>query len=282
MKYYTLLFVLFIALSCSKKEDDTIPQNDIPSQNDDNQDNTDGDGQDDDTPGDDQDNTTSLIDNFDGTGALIDYTTNNASALPNVSRASGRYRAALTDNTDNKTLHYNQDQGRLDAKLVTFPFEFIARNIGIGTIADSQIAPTSDNNPYNFCGVQVHVEDFNSINSSHVVVGHRGSTGFTIEGKNTLNGDSSVNDIGENTVPEGRADIRIVGNNDKTLTVYWQRPNLTGNSSSDDWTLYNDNGLLPGTAPTYGDNVYVGLITYAFYSTGVPFVGTCDSIEIKK
>jgi hypothetical protein len=38
---------------------------------------------------------------------------------------------------------------------------------------------------------------------------------------------------------------------------------------------------LPGTTPTYGNSVYVGLITYAFSNTGVPFVGTCDSIEIK-
>ncbi|MDD7887380.1 hypothetical protein [Flavivirga sp. 57AJ16] len=258
MKYYSLLFVLFIALSCSKKEDET------PLQNEDNQDNT------------------NIVDNFDGTGPLIDFVTNNAPSLPDVSRVSDRYRAVLTDNSDNKTLHFNQDQGRLDAKLVAFPFEFIARNIGIGTIDDSQIAPTSENDPYNFAGVQVHVEDFNSINSSHVVVGHRGSTAFTIEGKNTLNGDSSVNDIGENTVPEGRADIRIVGNENKTITVYWQLPNLTSNSTSDNWTLYNGTGNLPGTAPTYGDTVYVGLITYAFYTTGVPFVGTCDSIEIKK
>ncbi|TGV04681.1 hypothetical protein [Flavivirga rizhaonensis] len=270
MKYYTLLFVLFIAFSCSKKEDDIPPQNGTPSQNEDNQE-------------DDQDNTTTdIVDDFDGTGALIDFVTNNASSLPDVSRVAGRYRAVLTDNSDNKTLHFNQDQGRLDAKLVAFPFEFIARNIGIGTIDNSQIAPTSANSPYNFAGVQVHVEDFNSINSSHVVVGHRGSTAFTIEGKNTLNGGSSVNDIGANTVPNGRADIRIVGSENNTLTVYWQLPNFTGDSTSDNWTLYNGTGNLPGTAPTYGNNVYVGLITYAFYTTGVPFVGTCDAIEIKK
>ncbi|MDO5970151.1 hypothetical protein Q4Q35_10060 [Flavivirga aquimarina] len=274
MKYYTLLFVLFIAFSCSEKEDDLSPQSDVPEQNENDQDDTTDDNQDNNT-------TTGFVDNFEGTGALVNYVTNNASALPDVLRVSGRYSAALTDNTDNKTLHYNQDQGRLDAKLVTFPFEFIARNIGIGTIENSQIAPSSENNPYNFSGVQVHVEDFNSINSSHVVVGHRGATGFTIEGKNTLNGDSSVNDIGANTVPEGRADIRIVGNENNTLTVYWQLPNLTGNSTSDDWVLYNGTGNLPGTAPTYGNTVYVGLITYAFYTTGVPFVGTCDAIEIK-
>lgn len=220
-----------------------------------------------------------LSDDFEGDGALLDYVTNNESALPDVTRKDGRYHANLTSNTDNITLHYHEDQGRLDAKKLTFPFEFIARNIGIGTKEDSQTAPTSANSPYNFCGVQVHVLDLETPSSSHVVVGHRGPTAFTIEGKNTDNGSSSVNDIGANTVPDGRADIRIVGNQDHTITVYWQVPNLT--SSDDDWTLYNGTGELPGSAPTFESEVYVGLITYAFELTGVPFVGTCDEIEIK-
>lgn len=219
-----------------------------------------------------------FIDSFNGSGALDDYVTNNASALPVVEQVSGRYRAELTNNTDNVTLHYNEDQGRLDAKLISFPFEFIARNIGIGSIEDSQIAPPHQNDAFNFCGVQVHVLDLNSPNSSHVVVGHRGTTGFTIEGKNTLNGSSSVNDNGANSVPLGRADIRIVGSEDRTITVYWQQP-ATGNQS-DDWSLYNDTGELPGVAPVFEGDVYIGLITYAFYTTGVPFVGTCDQIEI--
>ncbi|MEP3209611.1 MAG: hypothetical protein ABJN95_10500 [Maribacter sp.] len=223
---------------------------------------------------------TAFIDDFNGSGALIDYVTNNAAALPQVTQSENRYHALLTDNSNNVTLHFNQDQGRLDAKSVSFPFEFVARNIGIGTVEDSQTAGAPTNNPYVFSGVQVHVEDFNSINSSHVVVGHRGPTAFTIEGKNTLNGNSSVNDIGANTVPSGRADIRIVGNEDRTLTIYWQLPNLSHTVNSDNWTLYNGTGNLPGTPPTYGETVYVGLITYAFGSNGVPFVGTCDAIQI--
>jgi hypothetical protein len=135
--------------------------------------------------------------------------------------------------------------------------------------------------------VQVHDFDLNSVNSSHVVVGHRGDTGFTIEGKNTVNGNSSVNDNGENSAPLGRADIRVVGNSDRSLTVYWQTPNLAHLTQQDTWILYGPtwmtqpDGTLPGTTPTYGNSVYVGLITYAFSNTGVPFVGTCDSIEIK-
>nr|WP_298925353.1 hypothetical protein [uncultured Allomuricauda sp.] len=221
-----------------------------------------------------------ITDSFDGTGDLVDYVVNNASALPQVGRVDGRYRAELTDNVNDVTLHFNAEQGRLDAKLMSFPFEFIARNIGIGTLNDSQIAPTPMNSLYVFSGVQIHVESLDSFNSAHVVVGHRGNTYFTIEGKNTVDGNSSVNDIGANTVPEGRADIRIVGNQDQTITVYWQTPNLNYETATDNWQLYNETGNLPGTAPAFASNVYVGLITYAFGTNGIPFVGTCDAVQI--
>lgn len=221
-----------------------------------------------------------ITDNFDGTGDLIDWVTNNPESLPAVGRSNGRYLAEVTNNDTNITLHFNGRQGRLDAKLVSFPFEFVARNIGIGTIEDSQTAPVSDNNPFVFSGVQVHVEDFNSINSSHVVVGHRGNSAFTVEGKNTVDGGSNVNDIGANEVPEGRADIRIVGTEDRDLIVYWQRPNLDYETVEDTWNLYRGSGNLPGSTPVYGQNVYVGLITYAYGSNGLPFVGTCDAVTI--
>lgn len=207
------------------------------------------------------------------------FVTNNASALPTVGMNCDRYYAELNDNTNNVTLHFHQSQGRLDAQLISFPFEFIARNIGIGTISDTQTAPSSSGNPYIFAGVQVHVTDLNNRNSSHVVIGHRGSTGFTIEGKHTVNGSSSVNDDGANALPLGRGDIRIVGNANRTLTVYWQQPNLNPAAQADAWQLYRGTGILPGSAPLYGNDVYVGLITYAYGQTGIPFVGTADSIE---
>jgi len=47
-----------------------------------------------------------------------------------------------------------------------------------------------------------------------MVVGHRNST---IEGKITLRGDCSVNDLGESMVLEGRTDIRLAGNENRTL-----------------------------------------------------------------
>ena len=232
-------------------------------------------------------NNLSLIDQFDGNQPLL-TTINKPDSLPEITKNMGRYRANLTDNSNNITLHYNQDQGRLDAALVSFPFEFIARNIGIGRQENSQLAPSNSGNPIIFAGVQVHILDLDEANSSHVVVGHRGGTAeFTIEGKNTVNGASSVNDIGANKTPLGRADIRIVGNSDRTLTVYWQAPNLSPAMQQDTWKLYGTegnlepDGSLPGPTPAYGSSVYVGLITYAFGGSGVPFVGTCDSIEIK-
>ena len=220
-----------------------------------------------------------LSDDFEGDGPLIGYTTNNPDALPEVARVDGRYRALLVDNTDNITLHFNGDQGRLDAKQVRFPFEVIARNIGIGTVDDALTAPPPEGNPFLFAGIQVHVTDLDVRHSSHVVVGHRGSTHFTVEGKNTVDGDSRVNDAGGNIVPDGRADIRIVGNPDRTLTVSWQRPNPQPGVLGDDWILYNGTGALPGQNPPYGEEVFVGLITYAFNERGVPFVGTCDALE---
>jgi hypothetical protein len=221
-----------------------------------------------------------LSDSFDGTGPLIGYVTNNPNALPDVGRVEGRYRANLIDNTNDVTLHYHQAQGRLDAKLVTFPFEVIARNIGIGTQGNSQTAPAPVPNNYVFAGVQVHVAELSEPTSAHVVVGHRGDTHFTIEGKTTRNGQSSVNDDGANVLPLGRADIRIVGHADRTLSVQWQAPNPAPGVTADAWKPYRGTGKLPGDPqPTFGDSVYVGLITYAYGQAGIPFVGTCDALE---
>jgi len=222
--------------------------------------------------------TASDFDDFAGDGALLGYTTNNESDLPDIARVGGRYRANVTNNANDITLHFNELQGRLDAKLVSFPFEVIARNIGIGTTLDSQQAPPATGNELIFAGIQVHVPDLNSRNSSHLVVGHRGGTPFTVEGKNTRNSSSEVNDEGPSAAPAARADLRIVGNANNTLTVYWQQPRSNG--QADNWQAYNGTGNLPGLAPTYASTVYVGLITYAQGTNGIPFVGTCDSFEI--
>lgn len=231
-----------------------------------------------DDPGPVLDNGALVSDDFSGSGSLLGYTTNNPEVLPDVGRVDGRYRAEVTDNTGNQTLHFHDDQGRLDAKLVTFPFDYVARNIGVGSLDNSQVAPEPAGSAYIFSGVQVHSTDLDAADSAHVVVGHRGNTRFTIEGKNTVDGQSRVNDIGANTAPDGRADIRIVGNSDGSLTVYWQVPR-TDASAADEWQLYRGTGQLPGPTAAFGSSVYIGLITYAYGTNGVPFVGTADGIE---
>ncbi len=221
-----------------------------------------------------------VTDDFAGNGSLLNYSTNNAIAVPGVTRTNGRYRAEVLDNTGNITLHFHGAQGRLDAKVVAFPFEYIVRNIGIGTLANSQIAPPTITS-YVFAGIQAHVyPDFNSRNSSHFVVGHRGGTENTVEGKNTVNGSSTVNDAGVNVVPDGRADLRLVGLSDNTILWYYQVPNFNVGGTPDNWIAYRGTGLMPGTPPVYGDSIYIGPITYAYGSNNVPFVGTIDGIEL--
>lgn len=210
---------------------------------------------------------------------IVGAITNNARDLPDVKQVGGRYQANLTNNTDDVTLHFKRDQGRLDAWKVRFPFEVIASNIGIAPIGKPTGVHGYKTNAFNFAGLQVHTLNLNSPNSSHLVVGHRGGEAqFTIEGKNTLNGQSSVNDIGTGVAPKGRADLRIVGDKNGVLRAYWRRPGASK------WIAYGrKEGAFPGAAPVYGkagSEVYVGLITYAYGNVAVPFMGTCDKVEI--
>jgi hypothetical protein len=212
---------------------------------------------------------------------LVGFTTNKASVLPNVGKRCGKYVAELTDNANNKTLHFNAHQGRFDGVTATFPFEAIARNVGTANVGDLNSNHNTDAEAYTFVGLQVHHIDFNSLNSSHLVVGQRGNKQDTIEGKITNNGYSEMNDIGPNMLPNGRADIRYVGDADGNLTAYWQLPNTTGDSNNDNWMPYLTTGILPGVKPEWnGSSVYVGLITYASASIGVPFIGVADSLEV--
>lgn len=214
---------------------------------------------------------------------LTGFTTNNAGALPEVGKRCGKYMADVHTNANNVTLHFNQSQGRFDGVQVSFPFTVIARGAGIAPLQQPD-SPLVVSGAYLFSGVQVHHADLNNRNSAHVVVGQRGSNGNTIEGKHTRNGSSEQDDIGANALPNGRADIRIVGNADQTLTVYWQ-PHQP--DAEDNWILYEapgtgrTPGVLRGQAPVWdGNTVYVGLITYAFGQTGVPFSGVIDSFEV--
>jgi len=218
--------------------------------------------------------------------SLVGFTTNNASVLPNVGMRCGRYTAELLDNTGDQTLHFNNSQGRFDGVLLSFPFRVIARNLGIAPMNQPTAVHQPSGNAFNFVGIQVHQQDLNGLNSAHVVIGQRGGTVNTIEGKMTLNGSSQVTDIGDSALPNGRADLMIVGQNDGTLLVYWQQPNLSGNPTNDSWIAYDDYlsnppGVLPGDLPDWGvSNIYVGIITYAQGTNGVPFMGVMDSFEV--
>lgn len=124
-----------------------------------------------------------------------------------------------------------------------------------------------------------------SRNSAQIVVGHSDTVGFTVEGKNTVNAVSVFDTAGANVLPLGRADLRIVGNANRTLTVYWQAPNPSPGIQADNWTpslgsMGAGSGNLPGPAPVFGNDVYIGLTTYAAGTDGVSFVGTCDSVEL--
>jgi len=217
-----------------------------------------------------------FLDTFGGSGDLDpSWIELSPTDLPDVTQTSGRYRANLQSNTSDITLWFNAFRGRADYQAVTFPFEIIALNVGIGTVGDSQTAPPTTSTPILFCALNVNFgtlatnEDW-----SQLGVGHRGSDAtFTLEGKNTISNSSSVTDEGTNAAPLARADLRVVGESN-SLTWYYREP---GDVT---WILYNGTGDLPGTEPTFPDDVFVGLVTYAQNTTGVPFVGTCDSFQI--
>lgn len=210
------------------------------------------------------------------------YATYNAEALPIVGKKAGRYYAEVRSNVNNVTVHYNTSQGRIDAQLASFPFEVIARNMGIGQVEATQNAPSPEGSAYLLAGIIVHVLELASPNSAFVAVGHRGISPFTIEGKNTRNGVSTVTDLGPNQVPLARADLRVVGTSEGTLLVYWQHPNPDPGTQPDNWQPYGGTGALPGPAPDFGAQVYIGLITFASGDTGLPFVGTADSFHINE
>lgn len=217
-------------------------------------------------------------DTFGGSGSLTGYTTylgNDSGgdlddADIEVTQTSGRYRAHLKDNSSNQTLWFNSSQGRADGILISGDFEAIAYNIGIGTVADSQAAPTGSSSTILFCGLNVHSSTQSAQNYAHLVAGHRnGDATYTVEGKNTISGSSSVNDIGDDAAPDCRVDMRVVRSG-STLSWYYRLP---GDST---WISYT----MPGSQFTLTSSVYVNLITYAQNSTGVPFVGTCDRFVI--
>ncbi|MCG8669452.1 MAG: hypothetical protein MI867_08555 [Pseudomonadales bacterium] len=206
----------------------------------------------------------------------------NASALPDVGSMCGRYTAQVNDNSGDKTLFFNGAQGRLDGVTVSYPFEAVLRNVGIAPVDQPTQPHVVSGSAYNFVGLHVHHVDFNNINSSHLVVGQRGNTINTIEGKMTRYGNSNQNDAGHNVLPNGRADLRLTMDADGNILAFWQLPNLSQDPAEDNWIPYGGDGRLPGTNPEWGNSgqVIVGIITYAYSEAGVPFWGVAEHLEI--
>lgn len=48
----------------------------------------------------------------------------------------------------------------------------------------------------------------------------------------------------------------------------------------DDWIAYRGNGVFHGSQADFEDEVYISLFTYTYGTTSVPFVGTCDSVQL--
>ena len=63
--------------------------------------------------------------------------------------------------------------------------------------------------------------------------------------------------------------------------MYFLNSGKEPGTSPDNWIPYRGTGELPGATPAYGAEVYVGLITYAGWTNGLPFVGTCDALELR-
>ena len=70
-----------------------------------------------------------------------------------------------------------------------------------------------------------------------------------MKGKNLIDGRSKVKDIGKNTVSNGRANIRIIGREDKTIIGYWQTPILNYRRTDYGCSLYSVRANSAGATP---------------------------------
>lgn len=210
------------------------------------------------------------------TGGTLDpgiWSTYQAGSTGGVTLSGGRYRNLIDDDsgTGNRSLWFGGSQGRFDYQDPgSLSFEFIATNIGIGQLGDSQAA-VADTGDFQLCGILVHVETLATVSYRGYFVGHRGSAPFTIEAKNTSSGTSNVTDEGANfTGANTRMDLRVVGNGDGTVSFYNRAPN-----SSDPWTAATAAGFQNPEPFTVG--MRVGLVAYKFDQFAPDFVGTCDA-----
>lgn len=216
-------------------------------------------------------------DDFAGNGALRSaYQTHN-SGIVSPNRTNGRYRALFS--AGSQTGWFNADRGRADYIEVSMPFDLVALNAGIGTAADSQVAPGPDDD-FMFAFIQVLdsklIADAGTADYMHLAAGERGGV-HRIEGKATVSDSSSVTEDNTAAPPNGRADLRVTCTAAGVLTWYWRLPGDTT------WIAYNDGTNAAGTVPgqftlTTTGSVLVGMGGYGFLFTP-EFVATIDALE---
>lgn len=191
-----------------------------------------------------------------------------------VTQQDGRYRALIDDNDTNQNGWFQGNQGRADWQLISFPFEVIAFNVGAGLPGDSQTAPVPGvdvaASPYCQCSLMVHVETQATRSYQMITAGHRGSSTYAIISTSANVGSSGTNDLGDDSAPLGRADLRVVGDDVANTLEFFYR--LPGDA------IWIPHSLPVAQTPTFGENVYVGLASGTFLTASLPFVGTCDGI----
>ncbi len=224
-------------------------------------------------------------DGFEITGELSGsgWSTFNPSAVPGAAKRGGQYHSGPIAIVGSTTW-FNADRGRADWKLVSFPaagqgeIEIIAHNVGVGPAENASANLTVG--AWAFCGLIVHTSDTASPNYEFLLPSRRNGIA-TIESKTTIAGVSNPADVGANPVGPGvtRADVRVLLRSDRTVRWAFRRPR-----SGDAWTAINMGsgvGVSQGGGLTFSSgSVWVGLITYAFDSVPVPFVGTADALTM--
>jgi len=226
----------------------------------------------------------SYDDPFDGTGALDPKWLNyQAAAVPGVQRNAGFYRADITDNTSDVTLWFHGSTGRFDYQGVTFPLagvdEYVFNDVGIGPTSNPSANHVFASDAFNFCGIMIHNDSFSLPNYMFQVVGHRSFLAqSTLELKSTVDGGSSMYDVGTDAIGAGvtHCDMRVRLHSDGAVDFAYRAVGGGG------WTLPGGDGLTPTPRPALGaagDTVYLGLITYAQDTAGLPFAGTVDSVS---
>ncbi|HMR01234.1 MAG TPA: hypothetical protein PKA32_02480, partial [Candidatus Gracilibacteria bacterium] len=208
-----------------------------------------------------------VYDTFDGSGGLdpAKWDTYNAAdpSRLEITQNGGRYYADLKGDADpQQTLWYNGNEGRMDYQTFTGDFEFIVRNIGLDSFSGSSWE-------YQLCGLSVWQSP---LNYEFAVIGNRGETYSTLEYKITNAGSSTQNDIGANSFPTGKGDLRVVRSG-SNVDFYYKQP------SASSWTLIDHDSLFANRINFGTGAVRVGLITYGF-SYPDPFICTADQVEI--